>query len=361
MSDRDFFEPYGAPGSSPSVPGFGNNVPRRMQNVMLSETHIFLADAAQRTASRLQSRERQSQSAEPGHRSEQGRRPANHSANPRDTGLSQIGIAGFSVARRRAQQPAAQHVQRLPDHRQRELVSRPAPGALRRRYPQDGTERLRRCAFARADSIRGISPETRSPRCSRVFPATPEWRVWITRSICARQSYNFYAQDTVRLRPGLTMMLGVRYEYNTPAVDSERSRESLRSRYRLDHAGRKQRHSSRRIQFRQEQPGSAHWHRLGSGCGAQVGWFAPVTASTSTRLRWHPARGSISVLRISSHKSFIPSAQFPIFLENPFPSNYPGFVPNGAFTFQRDLRTPYLQHWNLDLQRVAMAIAARSK
>ena len=48
---------------------------------------------------------------------------------------------------------------------------------------------------------------------------------------------------------------------------------------------------------------------------------------------------------------FIPSAQFPILLENPFPSNYPGFVPNGAFTFQRNLRTPYFQHWNFDLQR----------
>ena len=42
----------------------------------------------------------------------------------------------------------------------------------------------------------------------------------------------------------------------------------------------------------------------------------------------------------------------------PFPANYPGFVPNGAFTFQRDLRTPYLQHWNLGLQRALWQSAA---
>src|SRR5262249_39209522 len=33
------------------------------------------------------------------------------------------------------------------------------------------------------------------------------------------QSYNFYAQDTFRIRPALTLTLVLRYEYNTPAVD----------------------------------------------------------------------------------------------------------------------------------------------
>ena len=39
-----------------------------------------------------------------------------------------------------------------------------------------------------------------------------------------------------------------------------------------------------------------------------------------------------------------------IILENPFPSNYSAFIPNSAFTFQRDLRTAYTQHWSAGLQ-----------
>jgi hypothetical protein len=50
---------------------------------------------------------------------------------------------------------------------------------------------------------------------------------------------------------------------------------------------------------------------------------------------------------------FIQSQQAPIFLENPFPANYPLFIPNSAFAFQRDLRTPYTQQWSFGIQRQA--------
>ncbi len=41
FGNRDYFEPFGAPGASAMIPGYGNDVPQRPQNVMLSETHIF--------------------------------------------------------------------------------------------------------------------------------------------------------------------------------------------------------------------------------------------------------------------------------------------------------------------------------
>jgi outer membrane receptor protein involved in Fe transport len=34
------------------------------------------------------------------------------------------------------------------------------------------------------------------------------------------RSYNFFAQDSFRVRPNLTLSMGLRYEYNTPAVDA---------------------------------------------------------------------------------------------------------------------------------------------
>ena len=40
FADRSLFEPFSGPGFS-VVPGYGNNIPRRSQNLMLSETHIL--------------------------------------------------------------------------------------------------------------------------------------------------------------------------------------------------------------------------------------------------------------------------------------------------------------------------------
>ena len=42
---------------------------------------------------------------------------------------------------------------------------------------------------------------------------------------------------------------------------------------------------------------------------------------------------------------------FPLTLNDPFPSFFPFPLPKSAFAFQRDLRTPYLQHWNVSFQQ----------
>ncbi len=38
-------------------------------------------------------------------------------------------------------------------------------------------------------------------------------------------------------------------------------------------------------------------------------------------------------------------------LDNPFPSFFPLALPDSALAIQRDLRTPYMQHWNANVQR----------
>ena len=43
--------------------------------------------------------------------------------------------------------------------------------------------------------------------------------------------------------------------------------------------------------------------------------------------------------------------QFPLLLNDPFPSNYPIPIPSSAFAIQRDLATPYVQHWNVNVQQ----------
>jgi hypothetical protein len=44
-------------------------------------------------------------------------------------------------------------------------------------------------------------------------------------------------------------------------------------------------------------------------------------------------------------------AQFPLLLHDPFPSNYPFPIPGSALAIQRDLATPYVQHWNANVQQ----------
>ena len=41
----------------------------------------------------------------------------------------------------------------------------------------------------------------------------------------------------------------------------------------------------------------------------------------------------------------------PLTLYDPFPANYPIPSPQSGFTFQRDLKTPYLQHFSVGVQR----------
>ena len=41
----------------------------------------------------------------------------------------------------------------------------------------------------------------------------------------------------------------------------------------------------------------------------------------------------------------------PITLQNPFPQNYPASLPSSATGYQRDLKTPWLEHWNVSIQR----------
>jgi hypothetical protein len=41
----------------------------------------------------------------------------------------------------------------------------------------------------------------------------------------------------------------------------------------------------------------------------------------------------------------------PLTLANPFPANFPIPLPQSATSFQRDLKTPWMEHWNLGVQR----------
>src|SRR5262249_17298837 len=95
FGDRSLFEPFAGSGFT-LVPGYGNDVPRRSQNAMISETHVFspaLVNDARFAFNRVASAVRQQNG---GISVNQAVGLPELSSNPRDFGLSFITLTGFS-------------------------------------------------------------------------------------------------------------------------------------------------------------------------------------------------------------------------------------------------------------------------
>src|SRR4051794_35129783 len=49
---------------------------------------------------------------------------------------------------------------------------------------------------------------------------------------------------------------------------------------------------------------------------------------------------------------YFPGAGVPLTLADPFPSSFPVFIPQSATAYQRDLQTPWMEQWNVNLQHL---------
>ncbi len=158
----------------------------------------------------------------------------------------------------------------------------------------------------------------------------------------------FYAQDNWKVSPSLTLNLGLRYEFNTPPTDPTNRMEALnlatrqlsqvgtdgipRSAYGPDYTN-----FAPRVGFAWS-PAKDFVLRGGYGIFYDASMFEVTSA-----LYFNPPYFTLS--------TFFPSAAGLLTLQNPFPLNL-GYVPPPSLsTLAPNLRTPYLQDWNLDLQR----------
>jgi hypothetical protein len=271
------------------------------------------------------------------------------SSNPRDTGLSLIKVAGFSTLGDEINNPqrGTTNDYEFIDH---------ASYSRGRHLFMAGTDIrfLQQNAFRDVES-RGLIDfvgftGNALAEMLQGFPSVTGVARLDNPQHLRTQSYNFFAQDTYRVRPNFTLSLGLRYEYNTPPVDT-RDRANI-----YDPAT----HSLVPV-------GKNGIPR--AGFNADLNNFAPRVG-----IAWSPAAAPRLVIRSGyglyydqsalapseglyfsppyfNSQLFIPLQQFPIFLENPFPANYPFPIPGSAFTFQRNLRTPYMQQWNFSVER----------
>lgn len=346
FTDRDLYEPFSGPAFA-QVPGFGTNVPRRGQNAMLSETHVF--------SSRLlnEARVAYNRVASGAFHENQGR-SVNQSVglpevsrDPRDFGLSFISVLTFSPLGDEYNNPqhsvtsTYQFLDTATYTRGSHLLK---TGFEFRANQQNGYRDVQSRGLLNftglltqnplADLLLGLPTVTGSARVDN-------------HQHLRTKSYNFFVNDGWRVTPRLTLNAGVRYEYNTPAVDAD-DRANLYD------------------------PATKSLVRVGVN-GIPRSGYASDRNNLAPRLglAWTTGRSDNTVVRAGYGFYYdqsplapgealffnppfydfnlnITSAQSFLTLFNPFPTSS---LPRSALSFQRDLRTPYLQHWNLSVQQ----------
>ncbi len=161
-------------------------------------------------------------------------------------------------------------------------------------------------------------------------------------------SLNLFLQDDWRLRHDLTLNLGVRYEYNTPATDPEDRMTTLDPktgtivRVGEGNTTRSGIHPdwnnvAPRIGFAWN-PGASWVVRGGYGLHFDAGMFVVNSAQF-----FNPPQFNLRV--------FFPTAQSLITLSNPFPTGGGITPPPSLNVLNPDLSTSYAQHWSFNVQR----------
>lgn len=351
FSDRDLFEPFSGP-TFAAVPGFGNEVPRRGQNFMIGETQILssaLVNEARLAFSRVAGAVLQEN-----HGTSLNRQVGlpELSSNPRDFGLSFITISGFSKLGDEFNNPqegvtnTLQFLDNLSYARGKHLAKF---GFDFRATRQNAFRDIQSRGFLTfSDQV----PITGNALADLLlgFPVTTGGAILDNHQHLRTESYNFYVNDSFRIRPNLTLSAGLRYEYNSPPVDPE-DRANLydpatQSLVRVGTNG------VPRSGYESDKNNFAP--RLG------LAWTLGSKGNTVLRTGYGvyydqsalaPSEGLYFNPPFFDFKLFFPLQGLPLSLSDPFPAFFPVQLPRSAFAFQRDLRTPYVQHWNVSLQQ----------
>ncbi len=354
FGDRDLFEPFSGPTFS-LVPGYGTDIPRRSQNIMLGETHIFsptFINEARVAFNRVAIGVVQENFGTSVNRAVG---LPELSSNPRDFGLSFITVSGYSPLgdeNNNPQQSVANTYQILDTAtytRGRHLLKF---GLDFRFVQQNGFRDVQSRGFltfldstpqgaitgnALADLLIGLPFRTGGARVDNAQHLRTE-------------SYGFFINDSFRLTPRLTINAGLRYEYNSPPVDA------------FDRANI-------------YDPATRSLVPVGtngvprSGFEADKNNFAPRIG-----FAWTPWDSGNTVLRAGygiyydqsalapgealyfnapyfDFNLFFPLPGLPLTVNDPFPANFPFPLPDSALAIQRDFSTSYMQHWNFNVQQ----------
>ena len=349
FGDRDLFEPF--TGASFSlVPGFGDTVKRRSQNAMGALTLVLTPNLVNETRVAF-SRVAASVTQEASVLNSDVGLPT-ISPRDRDLGLSFITVTGFSPLGDEGNNPqnSVTNVYQLLNNSSYVHGNHLIKFGLDFRFSQQN-------AFRDVES-RGrlqFSPFLTLTNNSLGdlllgFPLlTSVARVDNPQQI-RTESYNFFVNDSFRVTPRLTLVGGLRYEYNSPSVDKD-DRATLYD-----------------VATRSLVPvGTNGVPRSGfepdrNNFAPRVGFAWTIGDDQATVLRGGygvyydqsplaPAEALYFNSPFFDNNIFFSLPGLPLTLNDPFPSFFPFPLPDSALAIQRDLRTGYMQHWNFNIER----------
>ena len=344
FSDRGLLEPFAGPAFS-AIPGFGNDVDRSGHNMLFSLTKAAPAWVNDvrvgftRVAIGVFPQNPQISNATVGLQT--------LATNPRDAGLSFITIAGYSPLGHEYNNPQESTSNGL-------QIADTTSWARGPHLIKFGGEwnGVRQSAFRDVQARgflnfiqQGFTGNALADLLIGLPVVTGGARLDNPQELRAR-SWSVFAHDEWRASNALTVSAGVRYDYIAPPVDAD-DRANLydvalgtvvpvgtgnmpRGGYESDRNNIAPRagfswaldSESRRV--------------LRGGYGI---YYNQGALATSEGLYFNPPYFNLSVNIATAP------------LTNPFPSN-PGFFPQSATAYQRDLQTPWMEHWNLGLQQL---------
>ncbi len=350
FADRDLFEPFSGTLFS-AVPGYGTDVPRRAQNLMLSETHVFSASLLNQVRLGFNRVAAGAFQENLGNSINQSVGLPELSENPRDVGLSFISIGGFSPLGDEFNNPqhSVSNLFQISDQltwvRGDHLFQL---GADFHTLQQNGYRDVQSRGFlnfldqaftgnALADLLLG-------------FPALTGGASLDNHQHLRTKSYNFFFQDQFRVRSNLSISAGIRYEFNSPPVDAE-DRANVYDLERRELAGV----GTNGVPRGGYQSDRSNWGpRLG------LAWSLDSRDERVLRAGYGvyfdqsalaPGEGLYFNPPFFDFKLFFSLPGLPLTLDDPFPAFFPLSLPSSVLAFQRDLRSAYVQHWSLSLQQ----------
>jgi hypothetical protein len=349
--DDNLFDPFAGSSGDASIPGYGIQVPSRAQNLALGETHIFtptLLSELRLGFNRVSNGDYQ-----------QGQGTSINrqlglpelSTNPRDWGLTLTSVNGFSPIGDDPTTPehGTTNTDQIADNatwvRGRHLVKF---GLELRLLQQNAYRDIESRGFFNFTGLLLGNP------LEELLLGAPTETGGATENNpehLRSRSYDFFGNDTWHILRDLVLTLGLRYEYNSPAVDA------------ADRADVYDQATGSLVQLGQSgfpRGGySPDYHNFAPQIG--LAWSPRVRDTTVVRAAYGihydqsslaPGEGLYFSAPYYNFNLYYPiQGLVNLSLSDPFPSNFPIPYPGSAIAFQSNLHTPYVQQWNFGVQR----------